>query len=202
MRIGLVTFCVLLVAGSAVATPITVVSATPNIDVSLGMGGGLVESWTQTGTYSGVTITAALISIQADTTAYLMNQVGLGTTVANQLFINPVSSTTLFTGLTLGPGTYFLVVASPNNVSATYGVPPLLTTDAGVTIGSTASSPLGTLAPYAPATNFSSFTTANHMLFSVVGSADVPSQVPEPATLGMLSAGLSGLLLAARRRRA
>src|SRR6185369_9390402 len=99
-----VTFCVLLVAGSAAAAPITIVSTTADVSTTGGGGGGLVESWTQTGTYSGVTITAALTNIQANTTAYLMNQIGPGTNVANQLFANSVTGTTLFTGLTLGPG--------------------------------------------------------------------------------------------------
>lgn len=59
-------------------------------------------------------------------TAYLTTRIGPGTTTANQLASVPFSVTgidtpvltTLFSGLTLGAGTYYLVLSSPPNESA------------------------------------------------------------------------------------
>ncbi|MGA2255528.1 MAG: hypothetical protein ABSG53_12765, partial [Thermoguttaceae bacterium] len=72
--------------------------------------------WSQTSTYSGVTITAEIdpgIGSGTSGTAYLMTQIGPGTTSAEQIATASFSATgsafspalnTLFTGLTLGPG--------------------------------------------------------------------------------------------------
>src|SRR5271156_811648 len=80
-------------------------------------------SWTQTGSYTDVTISAFLSSLGGSDgtgTVYLTDQIGPGTTVANQiaettvsgLAFGPATATTVFSGLDLGPGTYYLVTAN------------------------------------------------------------------------------------------
>ncbi len=79
-----------------------------------------MAAWTQTATYSGLNIAAMLNGGDATTTGtfYLMDQVGRGTTTAHELARASFSITgssfrpelvTIFDGLTLGPGTYYLV---------------------------------------------------------------------------------------------
>lgn len=83
-------------------------------------------SWNELGSFSNVSIAAELDPgplglISA--TAYLMTQVGPGTTIANQLAVTaPVSVTgtefhptlvNLFSGLNLGPGSYYVVLSAP-----------------------------------------------------------------------------------------
>lgn len=77
--------------------------------------------WTQTGTYSNVSISAD-VNLCGTGSSFLTTQVGAGTTVANEIASgiftgpsncgsNPFPSwVTMFTGLTLGPGTYFLTL--------------------------------------------------------------------------------------------
>jgi hypothetical protein len=104
-----------------------------------------VVSWTQTNTYYDVKITAPLYSVATDDTgtAYLTRRMGPGTTLADQVATAPVafpgyqnpSEVVLFTGLTLGPGTYYLFITGGTNYwsSWTGTDQPTLATDAGVT---------------------------------------------------------------------
>lgn len=80
-------------------------------------------SWTQTNAYLDVSISARLYSVaEGDRgTAYLTTRTGPGTTSADQVAvasfsfpINP-SPIVLFSNLTLGPGTYYLIVAGATN---------------------------------------------------------------------------------------
>jgi hypothetical protein len=103
-------------------------SLTPPNRASFYIGGSysnvVASSWTQTASFSGVTIDASLGSVDpgfTSGTAYLMSAIGPGTTPASEVdapvnFTVPVGSnfgsvplTVLFSGLNLGPGTYYLV---------------------------------------------------------------------------------------------
>src|SRR6185436_34801 len=74
-------------------------------------------SWTQTNTYTDVSIAAKLRFGPNNGTAYLTTAIGPGTTVADELatlsFTAPATSTLfhLFTLPVLGPGTYYLTLA-------------------------------------------------------------------------------------------
>jgi hypothetical protein len=106
----------------------------------------LVSSWTQTGSWTNVSISAELGNAAnygnsgGDTiSVYLTNQIGPGTTVANQIASASVSpatvdeTDTLFTGLSLGAGTYYLVLGAPGQFAEWYGTSsPTVTTGAGV----------------------------------------------------------------------
>jgi hypothetical protein len=78
----------------------------------------LASSWTETSTYTDVMISALLTNGPAEGTAYLMTHIGPGTTTASEIaedsfvFPNAPQVESLFTGLTLGPGTYYLVLGS------------------------------------------------------------------------------------------
>lgn len=90
----------------------------------------LVESWRQNALYNNVTITAPLEDNSSggpiagvEGTVYLTNRIGPGTTVANLVaapvpvsgLTNTFTVRTLFTGLTLGPGQYYLTFSSTNS---------------------------------------------------------------------------------------
>jgi hypothetical protein len=174
------------------------------------------SSWTQTTTYTGVTIQATLDSCSGVVTgvAYLtMNGTAQSNQIAvnNSVSINPGlgggdSTATLFSGLTLGPGTYYLTINPTNgecdeiwqNISGT----PSVTTGAGVTIGTSGGTGAGHLtAAYPPASTFSDPAS---FLFSVTGTASssptptptpTPSPTPAPASVILLGIGLLVLLL-------
>ena len=202
----------LLVTGSGFGG--TIVSDVFSGGSSQAVNGAFAVSWTQTVTYTDVTVGANLgaPSIQATSTgmAYLVDQIGQGTTVADELAL-PFSisitgdtaineMTTLFTGLTLGPGTYYLVVL-PSSFGQSDSLdwhdvaPPHQTLGSGVTQNASlqASSPSG----FGPANTFSS--TSINPIFRVTGNL-VPVATPEPASLLLGAAGLTAILL--RRRRA
>jgi hypothetical protein len=192
---------------------ITIVSQTGSIGPNLGAvngGIGLEASWTQLGSYSNVGVTATIKSGSATApgtdTFFLTTSLGPGTTVANQVASNtlavPSSTATpiqIFSGLTLGPGTYFLVlgdVFSPAIFWATSDVPTVIT-NTGVTFNGTGdASPNCGICPYYPAATYDTSST-DHFLFEVTGT---PTRVPAPAALLMLGSGLAGLCCIAWRR--
>jgi hypothetical protein len=81
----------------------------------------LAVSWTQTGTFDNVSIKAGLESnlpTLSSGTAYLSDKLGSGAMSADVLYTFAVSTNnntpstmiSLFSGLTLGPGTYYLSI--------------------------------------------------------------------------------------------
>jgi len=161
--------------------------------------------------YNNVTVTADLYNATSSTDqgiAYLTTAVGSSATsgdvVASAPFtLGPNSgfaNTTLFTGLNLSPGTYYLSLNTTNGTVAGWGEvsSPNVVVDAGVT-GVGGAKALGTAVN--PVYQ-SSFTISDTLGFSVVAEPNVPA-VPESSSLMLiLPAGLllAGLALAARRR--
>jgi len=183
--------------------------------------------WTQTGTYTNVSISADVnitgspgdppIKPTDTGLSYLTTQVGTGTTVANQIasgnFFGPSNWAsnptpnwiTLFTGLTLGPGTYYLTLDTTG-----YGGgwrvdnsnTDLPTLGSGVTpAGSSRGYCDGSIAypcgGYAPAG-----TLYTDPLSPYVLRVDVEgTQTPIPAALPLFAGGLGVIGLLARRRK-
>lgn len=157
--------------------------------------------WSQTQSYSNVSINASLNATQAGyvVDAYLVEGI-VPQTVASQLAhstvtINAGNGTyTFFSGLTLAAGTYSLVLdpltSPPNTVGWLSTDSPTIVTDTGVTrpYANYGANFSGTQ-PYAPDAPDYIAHPAGNLEFSVAGSA-----VPEPSSLIMLgSAGLLGL---------
>lgn len=171
-------------------------------------------SWTQTSTYSNVTITAGLANalpneVPGQGTVYLTKRTGPGTTVADEIARISLSNIpvagaleTLFTGLTLGPNTYYLVAPSDAGGSGLGWLTGNFTSVAGsgVTIDLSGSVlELAHVDAYAPASDFFTVPAGPPLLmFSVTGNP-IGAPVPEPASLALLMTGLLGLGLVVRR---
>lgn len=148
-------------------------------------------SWVQSATYTNITISASLsITNGGHGTgiAYLMNAVGPGTTAANEVAA-PVlieageeADRILFSGLTLGPGTYYLVIVSDGSLRWETANHPLYrsATGAWLGFGGTEGSGVG----YGPASSYE--LVPADFVFSVTGDQGVP----ERGTMGLVGAGL------------
>ena len=164
--------------------------------------------WTQTGTYTDVSISANLGSAGFDGdgsgTVYLTNAIGPGTTIANEisqislsgLATDPVPATNLFSGLTLGPGTYYLTssdgsfpgLAWENFDSVAVNIAPGGSIGQEVNIGI---SPTG----FPPAASLTA--ESLNFAFSVTGT---PAAVPEPSSVPLLLTIIGGVGLCLRIR--
>jgi hypothetical protein len=165
-------------------------------------------SWTQTGTFSGVTIQANLLSTGGTATgnAYLTTHIGPGTTTAQQIGAAvPISLSnttpapvTLFSGLTLGPGTYYLTIERQSNLAwECCGTSVVTVTAPGVTANSDYL--VGTIDTYRPAsTFFSKGQIFIYSAFSNIVAAAVPALSPFAMGTAALLLLSSGLLLLRR----
>ena len=188
----------LIPTGLALATPITIVSITGSQNGQSVLSAAFGETWTQTGAYTGVTISANLIGGADKTaTAYLMNQIGPGTTALNR-----GSGTVSHFGFNrcqyvhyalfrphagtghLLPADRWDERANPLGWPGTLG--PTFTEDTGVS-GGQELVVSGTEASFSPASTFS--TQSGALFFSVTGTPGASSSTPEPGTLAMLGAG-------------
>jgi len=193
--------------GTLTAGPITIAQRTgANNGTLLYPAEGV--SWTQTTSYSNVSISVNLADFCCTTPSwsaafYLTDSIGPGTTqsvneIATASFSgsgDPPSSLTVLSGLSLSSGTYYLTLVGSgtdiviSNTSTTTVAP-------GVTIN--LDYRMLSIGPYAPASALdSSYTDGIHFNFQVTGV-----QTPEPATI--LTSGASlilGIFVTASRRR-
>src|SRR5438874_8505894 len=148
-------------------------------------GQAYASSWTQTGRYTNVTITARLTSFgRTDQTgrAYLTTALGPGTTVSSQIaftsftFPLTLSEVTLFSGLTLEPGTYYLSMVGNSDSGSGWSTGCAAVMDAadGVSLGSDYG--FSGLASYLPSSSvWTSSSIFTH--FTVIAVTNSPASV-------------------------
>jgi hypothetical protein len=178
------------------------------------------QGWTQTQTYADVSISVALLSwtpgATFNITAYLTNAIGPSapssaldtTSLVGETPDSNAQNFLLFSGLTLGPGTYYLTLSSTDNTGAEPGA--LWPTEC-------VSECIGVLAPGVTLlsqsfvndsfgvqdTEFppdSTFLTSSPALNLTVTDDPPGSSMPEPATLPAALIGMAGLLIATKLR--
>ncbi len=194
------------------AETIISVAGTPNAgDVLTSTGVGAV-SWTQSTSFHDVEILALVDSAPDGAsdigTAYLTTGLGPGTTLADQIASTsfPIPSTNmyvlLFSGLTLGPGTYYLSLTSTGGIADNEGAwacvcggGPSVVLGAGVSRNPGAGTeddsiypPGGTVFPFPEPAN-------------VIHTVAEALEVPEPSTLGLLGVGVLISALIGRKNR-
>ena len=189
-----------LVSGAPVfsSNPITIVSVAPGNPGSPAISSSqfLMETWTSTVAFTNVSIGAYVFSGNAANTAataYLVTQVGAGSSYSTlvseaslTLPVGDVGTTpelNLFTGLTLPPGQYYLIVAttdSSSNEAWLNGNLPNVVTAPGVTLNGSGHTAHSVDPVYPPASNFSG-TYSVGFAFDVAG---VP--LDEDGVVGMV----------------
>ena len=205
-------------------TVIISVTAPPTLSTLIDRNSVVSTSWSESKAYTSVTIAALVDSAAVGQTptadAYLTTRIGPGTTATDEIAharftvpaLLPVCApsscgaiVTLFSGLSLGPGDYFLTMGPDATSSDIAGWFPALTPfnpivveDTGVSDGATffASIP----ASYAPASAFGPFPEEGTvaMIFTVTGTA--ATSTPEPATAALI--GFGALYLVRSKRKA
>jgi hypothetical protein len=176
-----------------------------------------VIGWNQAISYTGVTITMPLLDSTptpltgVEGTVYLVNQIGPGTTSANQVaapvqisgLTGAYTTVTLFSGLSLPAGNYYLVLV-PTNTNPMSASPEgssgaNVTNTTGTSVTSLGAGVPTTLAGYPPASS-TTLNTPGNIFFSATGTAGLPS-TPAPSTLSLLLVGMlcAGLWMARRK---
>jgi hypothetical protein len=196
---------VLLCASGAAADTIISDRGIFSTGFQLSTGQFLAAGWTQTGSFDNIVISADVFTANktpsAAGTAFISDSLGAGaSTLFTQAFTFPLigsGPTTLFSGLTLGPGTYFLVLAS-SDAGADDGWNGTTGTAFTSAVGATSAGFFFATNPASGNPPASSFTSGDlGLLFSVTGDP-VASAVPEPSTVLALGCGLGALVLARR----
>jgi hypothetical protein len=182
-------------------------------------------SWSQDRTWSNVRIDMDLYNNDNDGSmhtgvALLLNSLGPGTTeAANEIDDTVVAVTgfgqqtvTLFDGLTLGAGTYYVVYYRssydfPNFLAlAQTAWPDSESSGVGITPGVDSVEDIFNDAPYRPAGTFNSYADS-FLLLNITGTPEFEgaigegSEVPEPSTTGLAFFGLAGFAAWLRRKR-
>jgi hypothetical protein len=164
----------------------------------------LYASWTQSASFTNVGV-SALLGGSGTASAYLTNQIGAGTTAGNVIASTTLSYpgsstlTSLFSGLSLGAGTYYLVIGGTGAGDWPQANPATVTTDASVSANGYGFCTTGSGScdfGFVPASTFVSFGLDSQLL--VTGDA---AAVPEPSTAGTTVVAMLAVLVCGKFRR-
>jgi hypothetical protein len=222
-----VGFCVFFLGLLGAATPC---AADTIINTGAGADGPSVnaaqfeaQGWTQTQTYANVDISVALFSwtpgATFDITAYLTNAIGPSaappaldsTTFSGETPDSNAETFLLFSGLTLGPGTYYLTLSSSDSAGEEPGAlwPTIcgsgcpVALDSGVVLLSQSYSVNQSFGvqdlAYAPGSTFPP-PSGPALNLTVVDDGLQDPSIPEPATFTEAVIAMAGLLIATRLR--
>jgi len=161
-------------------------------------------SWTQLADYTDVTVTAGLVNpVMAGVTAraWLTTSIGLDADPADLIASTTPTGETLFTGLDLSAGTYYLVVQVQSGslfagLKGNSGVG--LVTAPDVIAGPNYAGPFLSFPAYGPSADF--IVSPTRYLYSLTGTP--VAAVPEPTAAALFALGLAGLWTARRRPQA
>jgi hypothetical protein len=171
-------------------------------------------SWTQADTWTNVEISLELFNrcgehpflctdgITGTGRAYLTDSIGAGTTQgANEIAATAISTTTpgsqiitAFSGLTLGPGTYYVIYSygAPLNLGWLMAASPIQVAGDGVTPGPT-SLYLGDLTgAYEPSEQPFEVVRDQYLMFNISGTR--VDEIPEPSLLFLSGVSVCGAL--------
>lgn len=212
-RFGVALAMVLICPISLMADSVIIsVTAPPGLSTLIDSSSVVSTSWSESQAYSDVAISvlvdSAIVGQTPSADAFLTTNIGPGTTATDEIshtrFTVPVqlpvcspnscgAVVTLFSGLNLGPGDYFLTIAPDAMSSGVVGwfpaLNPTVVEGAGVSEGT--SFLAAGAAFYPPASAFGDYQYA--MNFTVTGAATSP--IPEPATAPMIGLGALVLLV-------
>jgi hypothetical protein len=195
-----VVLVILALSCCAAADTILDVSGTNNNSAVLLGGAAAATSFSLTSPETGVTISAPLTCNACSAVAFLTTVIGPSfNSVTDTIALATVGSGPLFSNLTLGAGTYFLIVANTTGnagfVQWNGATSPTVVTAAGVTwnVDFSASS----LASSIPGSTFTPRT--NPGLFYSLQTSTTVGSVPEPASCLLVITGL--LMISIRRSR-
>jgi hypothetical protein len=177
------------------------------------------QGWSQTQTYTNVSISVALFSWTPgntfNITAYLTTATGPSATtaLATDVFSGQTADATpqnflLFSGLTLGPGSYYVTLAGSDNIGAQPGAlwptecdsgcP--ITEDTGIVLldQNFANGSFGSQNPsFPPGSTFVTGPSPVNLLITADSNSGVPT--PEPSAIAQMLAAFTALLLARRK---
>jgi hypothetical protein len=200
----------ILLATTAFAHAANVINATSPSPFSFGNQAVFVTAWAQGAVYTNVTITMPLEDNSSggpiggvEGTVYLMNQIGPGTTTANQVappiaisgLTNAFTPRTLFTGLTLPAGNYYVVLVptntNPTSMSPAASSSPVVTL--GTSVTALGSNTAHSSAVYPPSTSVTLGTAEGSLLFTVTGDPAAPTPTtPVPPSLILTLTAMAG----------
>lgn len=206
----------LFTAGTATAATVVAVGSPDGNSFRIGGPNSQVETiaWTQAGSFTGVTVAATIGALDGsmhNVNAYLTSAIGAGAgapiatanvTVASFTGEAAFTPVTLFSGLSLGAGSYYLTLFNSDtsgNVNTRWATGTMTTFGTGVSSAGEYFTNLNNGVPNTSSPWRSTFITSSlySNLFSVTGAA-----VPESAQWALLLTGFAVIGTVARRRRA
>lgn len=187
------------ISGAASTATILQIENTDDYGISLNDGNTQVAAtfFTLTESYTNVSISAPILCLACEGSIVLHSgPVGVGATIADTVagFAFNTSVTNLFSGLSLGPGTYSLIVGVTSGTGGWSGASvPTTTTDGNSSDGLDV---VGASAEFfIPASVFTPTFSESQLAYSITGDivALPPAAVPLPASAALLLGGLLGL---------